>query len=260
MFDSNTISQYIKTPGINLIYVESCSSTNTLLKELAQGGAPEKTVIIAAGQSAGRGRLGRSFFSPEGCGLYMSILLHPELKVENALEITTVAGVTTARVIRRHTSMAVGIKWVNDIYISNKKVCGILTESSVGVNGTKLDYAVLGIGINLFTPNGGFPEEISDIACSLFDRKSDDDIKSKLAAEIIDAFFEEYSDIGNNHLINEYRDHSIIIGKDVNIITGYGTLSAKVIGINDNYSLDVICDDGKRLTVNSGDVSIKIKK
>ncbi len=260
MFDAKTVNKYIKTAGVNIIYLESCGSTNTLLKKLAQDGAPEKTVVIAGSQSAGRGRLGRSFYSPEGCGLYMSILLRPDLSIENALEITTVAGVTTARVIKRHTSKAVGIKWVNDIYIDNKKVCGILTESSVDASGTRLDYAVLGIGINLFTPPHGFPEELSDIACSLFEHKSDDDIKSKLTAEIIDEFFKEYSEIGKNHLISEYRDYSVITGKEVNIITRDRTVSATVNGINDDYSLDVICDDGKRLMVSSGDVSIKIKK
>lgn len=260
MFNADTIKSYIRTDGIEILHLSSCSSTNTTLKELAEKGAPSKTAVIADSQSAGRGRLGKSFFSPDGCGLYMSILLRPDLAPENALEITTAAAVSTLRVIERYTTGKVGIKWVNDIYIDMKKVCGILTESSINVEQGKLNYAVLGIGLNLYMPTDGFPEDIADIASSLFQSKPDNATKAKIAAEIIDAFFEVYRELGKKTIINEYRKYSLVTGKEVYIITPNETFDATVIGINDDYSLDAITVDGKPLTVSSGDVSMKIKR
>ncbi len=260
MFNAEAIKRYIKSEGIELIHLNSCDSTNTHLKELAEKGAPQKTVVIADCQTAGRGRLGKSFFSPEGCGLYMSILLRPELKPENALEITTAAAVAMARVTERYANAKVGIKWVNDIYVDMKKVCGILTESSIDVEQNKLKYAVLGIGFNLFTHKDGFPEEIADIACSLFQSPPDSTKKTEICAEIIDEFFSVYTDIGKRVIINEYRKYSIITGREVEIIATNKAVTARVLGINDDYSLEVITEDGKRSTVNSGEVSMKIKR
>ncbi len=256
----NNINRLIKTNNVNLIYLDICDSTNKLMKELAENGANEKTVIISREQTAGRGRLGRTFYSPGESGLYMSILLRPDINPENALEITTAAGIAMVRVLEKYVSGQIGIKWVNDIYVDFKKVCGILTESSLDTDGKKLKYAILGIGANLFLPKSGFPDDIKDIAASVFESSPDSDIFCKITAEIIDTFFSVYELVGKKELIDEYRRYSVIIGKDVIITAPNGKTHAKVIGINDDYSLSVILENGEHQTVNSGDVSIRIKK
>lgn len=260
MFNADTINNFIKVEGVKVLHLKSCDSTNTLLKKLAEENEPDKTVLIADSQSAGRGRMGRSFFSPDGCGLYMSILLRPNFKPVAALEITTAAAVAVARVVKKYTSASVGIKWVNDIYVDMKKVCGILTESSINFDDNKLNYAILGIGINLYTSPTGFPDEIARIACSLFKETPDDQTKAKITGEIINEFFDVYKQIGENTLIEEYRRLSVIIGKNVDVITPNKTVSATVNRINDDYSLEVLTNSGETMIVNSGDVSIKVKK
>ncbi len=254
------IKKLIKTPGTNLIYLDTCSSTNALMREIANKGAEEKQVIIARHQSEGRGRLGRTFFSPDNSGLYMSILLRPNMPVENALEITTAAGIAVVRVLSKYVTGALGIKWVNDVYLDMKKVCGILTESTVDADGKKLKYAILGIGVNLFSPECGFPDDIKDIADSVFKTNSDSNMFCKISAEIIDEFFSIYDLIGKNVLIEEYRKYSVIIGKDILISTPNEQIPAKVTGINDDYSLSVFLENGIHQTINSGDVSVRIKK
>ena len=125
-------------------------------------------MLVAESQTAGRGRLGRSFHSPVGTGLYMSILLRPTFSAERALFITTAAAVAVCRAIEQETGLKPQIKWVNDIYLHEKKICGILTESSINFETKGLKWAVLGIGLNLSEPEGGFPEEIRSVAGALF--------------------------------------------------------------------------------------------
>ena len=146
-------------------YLSEIDSTNRYLKELAATGAPEGTVVIANKQSAGRGRLGRSFFSPEEKGIYMSILLRPEIELERAVLITSMAAVAVARAVERVSTIPAQIKWVNDIFINRKKVCGILTEAGINTEKGSLDYAVLGIGVNVGSME--FPAELKEIATSV---------------------------------------------------------------------------------------------
>ena len=124
-------------------------STNRQLKELAESGAPEGTVVIAEAQSNGRGRLGRSFFSSQGSGIYMSILLRPEIELQNAVRLTSMTAVAVAEAIERVCEIPARIKWVNDIFLNKKKVCGILVEAGIDAVEQKLNYAVVGIGINV---------------------------------------------------------------------------------------------------------------
>ena len=136
-------------------------STNDTVKALAAEGAPEGVVVLAEAQTAGKGRMRRQFFSPDGTGIYMSILLRPKLAAEDALFITTAAAAAVADAIEAATGENAGIKWVNDVYLRGLKVCGILTEGALGLEEGNLEYAVLGIGINAIAPQNGFPEEIS---------------------------------------------------------------------------------------------------
>ncbi len=247
-----------KTDGVKIIEFESCNSTNTLAKEYAENGAPEKTVIIAQEQSAGRGRMGRSFFSPDKTGLYMSIVLRPQIKAQKALEITTAAAVAASRVIERVSNSDIKIKWVNDIYADMKKVCGILTEASIGADGN-LNYAVLGIGVNLFAPDGGFPDDIRELAGSVYNCGYDEAVKAEFTAMLIDEFFALYPFVGENSFVDEYKSRSLIPGLNIYVISGEKKIPATALEICDDYSLLVELADGSRRVLNSGDVSIRIK-
>ncbi|MBR6501944.1 MAG: biotin--[Clostridia bacterium] len=154
--------------NVNLFAFKKIDSTNIYAKTLASEGYKDGTVVVAREQTAGKGRLGRTFFSKRG-GLYFSVILRPYKSLNDTVFITTAAAVAAARAIEKVSGKKCEIKWVNDIYINNKKVCGILTEGAITPDGS-LDYAILGVGINLFAPKGGFPSNLP-LAGSVFDKK-----------------------------------------------------------------------------------------
>lgn len=227
-------------------------STNTMMKEIAKKGGEDLSVIIASEQTAGRGRMGRTFHSPEGTGLYMSILVEIK-KDENPLLITTDAAVAISRVFDKMTGKRALIKWVNDIYMDNKKVCGILTE---GIIGEKC-YGVLGIGVNITEPEKGFPEDIKTRAGSVFSQY-EPYLREKTAAEILKEFIKVHRNTEKNICLKEYRERSMIIGKEIEIIKNGIYENAVALEIADDYSLTVKKENGEICSINSGDVSIKM--
>ena len=177
---------------------DSVDSTNTLVKHLAEQGGREGMVVIAQHQTAGKGRLGRSFYSPKGTGLYLSILLRPKFSAQEALSITTAAAVAVAEAVDQVTGKEGGeakIKWVNDVYYRYRKVCGILTEASIDFETGGLHYAVLGIGVNLTPPPGGFGPDIAPVAGALFPQAPAPGTKTELAAAILSGFFRYYQEL-----------------------------------------------------------------
>ncbi len=244
----------------NIINFPVADSTNNIAKQLATGNAPEWTVITADTQTAGRGRLGRSFCSPESTGLYMSVILRLDIKAEDAVLITAAAAVAAANAIDHVAGGRSGIKWVNDIYRDGKKVSGILTEGKLDLETDKLDYAVLGIGVNIEDPEAGFPNEIANIAGSLFKHgEAPENIKSRLLALILDNFAGIYYELTEKKFIEEYRERSILKNADVNVIKPDKTVPARVIDIDDNCGLVVRYDDGRTEALTTGDVSIRIR-
>lgn len=238
----------------------SLDSTNTEVRRLAVQGAPEGTVVIAEEQLQGRGRQGRSFFSPASTGLYMSLLLRPQ-EDTSPLLITTVAAVAVAEAIEEVTDIPAAIKWVNDIYCYNKKVCGILTEGSFAQDGSQLQYAVLGIGVNLASPTNGFPQEIKNRAGSLYqNEKLPLFLKEKLAAAILTRFWKNYEKLNEKPHLEEYRRRSFLIGKTVEILTTQGDVSdvAVVTGIGDTFALQVTTTQGVAKELSSGEVSVRL--
>ncbi len=227
------------------------TSTNTLMKEHGHNNGEEYSVLIASAQSGGRGRMGRNFYSPKNTGVYMSILLRPKKGI-SPLNITTDAAVCCARTFEKLTGERAEIKWVNDIYMHGKKVCGILTESSLGEN----PFAVLGIGINVLPPKEGFPDDIKNRAGAVFSREIPF-LREKVIAELLRELFYTYENPDRNFLFAEYKKRSMIIGKDILILRNGGEESAKAIGINEDYSLVVQKENGEIENINSGDVSIK---
>ena len=261
ILSSYSIKQHLKNPHLDISVFSSVTSTNTILKEMAEQGAKEGTVIIAEEQTAGRGRTGKQFYSPKGTGIYISILLRPDIPAEESLFLTTSAAVATARAIEDVSDKRALIKWVNDIYLEDKKTCGILTEGAFNVETGKLDYAIVGIGINVCIPDGGFPDNIKDIATAIFDKQTDSiNKRSILIANLLDYFMEYYKDFKSKSYVKEYIERSMIIGKTITVIEGSKTSVAKAIDIDKNCRLKVQFEDGTTKWLSSGEVSTKIHK
>ena len=242
---------------MKLIELEEIDSTNNYLKKLAEDGEKENTIVIAKHQSGGKGRMGRSFFSPKS-GLYMSILLRPNFSAEKSLFITTATAVAVSDAIDSLSDKNSSIKWVNDVFIDSKKVCGILTEASIDFETGGLSYAVVGLGVNLYHPADGFPEDIKNIAGTVFDSEISGDEKAKFAAEIINGFFNIYNNFENSDFMKRYKRKSFILGKKINVIKGDKKTPATAIDIDDEARLLVEYETGERESLFSGEVSIKL--
>ncbi len=235
----------------------SLPSTNAALREMAQSGAPDGTVLIANRQSAGYGRYQRAFFSPNG-GIYMSLLLRPRMEAAQALTLTTTAAVAVVEAIRELTQQQPCIKWVNDVYLKEKKVCGILTESALTPDG-QLDYAILGIGINVFSPKGGFPKNIQSIAGSVY---SADTVQSGQRSALLVALLEKLAVLLPNAVSPAVHaayckasflpGHTVVVMRD-----GKEDRPAVVLGIDEQYRLLVRYADGSCDALFSGEVSIR---
>lgn len=258
--DINQITKNLKY-NVNIHKYNIVSSTNTLLIDMASKGATEGTIIIADSQTNGRGRMGKNFYSPSGTGLYLSILLKPNLPASQSLYLTVSAAVAVARAIESVTHHNAQIKWVNDIYIENKKVCGILAESSFNSTTGKLDYVIVGIGINLTKPEAGFPDDISNIAGAIFDTDTfTESNKNLLISNLINNFMLLYEDLNNKTFINEYIARSMIIGKNICITSENQTINATALEINDDCQLKVRHPDNSEQWLSYGDVSIRINQ
>ena len=231
------------------------TSTSTLLRERAEAGAPEGAVLIAEAQSAGRGRRARAFYSPPGGGIYMSLLLRPAFSPEEALCITTCAAVAVCRAIEALTGAAAQIKWVNDVFCHGKKVCGISTEASIDLEGGGLRYAVLGIGINLYAPPGGFPADLQAVAGSVLDGAPSGALRSRLAGEILRNFWADYPRLLERRYFEDYRRRSFLLGQPVTILrAGGGEEQAEALDLGRDFSLLVRHADGRMEALSSGEV------
>ncbi len=281
---------YPDDPGISMDVFDTVGSTNTVCLQRASAMPRSGPYAAIAGcQTQGRGRRGRSFFSPDGTGLYMSILLRPSaLSADQAMRFTTIAAVATAEAIEAVSGRSASIKWVNDIYVGGRKVCGILTEASFNPEDGTLDYAVVGIGINVYEPVGGFPDEIRERAGAIASSgagphadASDDQMcspetimerggRNRLAAEILNRFFSYCSGLRGSGIgalnapdvpayVNEYRRRCFVTGMDVDVLrAGADPVKAHVLDIDDRCHLLVRYEDGSEETLSSGEISIRI--
>lgn len=251
----NNIKKYFSDNEKKIILLEEIDSTNNYAKKLALNGEPAGTVIIADSQTSGKGRLGRSFFSPKGTSIYMSIILHPKIDPEKSVLITPAAAVAAARAIDKICGIDTKIKWVNDLYLNGKKICGILTESSLNSMG-KLNFAVIGIGVNVRSIKHLFPKELLDTASSIEDETGLKISLEALAAQIIKELDIIMPSIYNGEFIDEYRKRMCIIGWDVEVEKSGVKSLAKAVGISDSGGLIVEYNNGSRETVTSGEASI----
>ena len=235
--------------------LDSVPSTNALVRERAAAGAPEGLVILANRQTSGRGRLGRTFYSPPDTGLYLSLLLHPqEVSPVQAARITTMAALAACQAIEAVTEKQPQIKWVNDIFLDGKKVCGILTEGSFNLETGRLDDVVLGIGFNVYPPAGGFPAEIADIAGSIL-QEQHSGTKNELAAAFLNHFFQLYQTRAD--YAPAYRARSMVIGKSIVVSGPNGSRNAVALDIDRDCRLIVRYEDGSVASLSSAEVSIR---
>ena len=230
-------------------------STNTRAKELAAQGAPHGTTVLALRQSAGRGRFGRNFYSPQDSGLYISFILRPEISADRAVMLTTMAAVAVARTMEKLAGVEAHVKWVNDVYLGTKKACGILCEAGLDFESGKMQYVVAGIGVNVGPMD--FPEELRDIATSVSNECGERIHRGRFCAELINELNALYPQLENGAFMAEYRSRSNVIGRDVFVLRGSERYPAHVVDIDDEGSLVVCRPDGRQETLHSGEISLR---
>lgn len=233
------------------IILDETDSTNSYAKRLIAGGFKGEAVITAKRQTSGRGRQGKSFYSPDGTGLYMSVILRPDASGGQFTLLTAATAVAVCEAIEGHTALTPEIKWVNDIYIGGRKVCGILCESVFSEG--RLDAVVAGIGINLTTTD--FPPELDTVAGSLgFDKDSE-----ALTQAIADRLFELCGKLSELSFMQYYRSHSCVIGKDITFTDAGVTYQARALSIDDGGGLRVSLPNGQQKLLSGGEISLRLK-
>ena len=254
------VRAYLRRRDLDLRVYKSISSTNTVLKQLAESGEAEGTVLLAEEQTAGRGRMSRSFFSPPRSGLYMSLLLRPHMSAQLSTRITACAAVAVAEAIEELTGCRAEIKWVNDVLVDGKKVCGILTEGSIDCESGLMHYAIVGIGINIRPPEGDFPAELRQIAGALPAAPDGEDLRCRLAAAVLDRLMDLYEQLPEGDCYEAYKSRSCLIGRQINILPLEGEpVPATAIDVEPDFSLRVRLADGTETCLSSGEVSVRAK-
>ena len=260
VLSAQTVESYLQPAcsGLELHVLPETGSTNTLLREMAKEGAPEGCTVIAGAQTAGRGRLGRRFYSPSESGVYLSLLLRPDsLMPAEAVRITTMAAVAACEAIGEVSGKQAQIKWVNDIFMDGRKVSGILTEASLRPGSGKIASVVLGIGINVFLPEQGFPEELRETAGSVFPRKVRG-AKNRLAAAFLNRFMLHYTAGDWAACAEKYRARSLALGREILVLLPGGARRATALDVDDQCRLLVRYEDGQTEKLSSGEISMRL--
>jgi BirA family biotin operon repressor/biotin-[acetyl-CoA-carboxylase] ligase len=234
---------------IEVIYYPSIDSTNTQAKRLINEGKDNTMLVICDEQTAGRGRQGKSFYSPALTGIYMSFVTHPMTALQNAVTATTAAAVAVCKAVEKLTDKKPKIKWVNDVYLGDKKICGILTEAVTDFETQTVTSIIIGIGMNIKTID--FPDDVENASCLDANVKRADLI-SAIADELYIITNRDYSDF-----ISYYRSHSMIIGEKINFIQNDRVTPATAIEIDETGGLVVRLDNGELTTLRSGEISIR---
>lgn len=257
IYNETTIADQIHTKwaGKTVHFARETDSTNLWIKRLAKEGASEGTLALAEFQSAGRGRLGRSWEVPEGTSVMMSILLRPKFEPQYAPMLTLVMGMAVAKAVKK-LSFDVSIKWPNDVVVSHKKICGILTE--MGVRAGKIDYAVIGVGINVNIRE--FPEEMADKATSLYLESGREFDRSQIPGLVMEAFEEYYEKFAAtcdlSGLKEEYESILANYNQPVRVLAKE-PYEGVARGITDGGELLVEKTDGTIVAVSAGEVSVR---
>lgn len=244
-------------PHTPLRVLQEVDSTNLEAKRWAIEGAPHGSMVMAARQTAGRGRLGRSFTSPDG-GLYLSIVLRPRhLAPQQAVLVTAAASVAVCRAVHSLCGLQLGIKWVNDLFIGSHKCCGILCEAGTGVENGTIEYIVAGIGLNYSTCASAFSALPEGTAASLYPNGGAPVPRAQLAAAIYRNVTGLFNTLPDTGFLAEYRQHSIVLGHKVTI-ADTPPVTGTAFAIDDEARLWVRMDDGTERCLSYGEISIKL--
>jgi len=235
---------------------DKVTSTNDIAKSLAENGTAEGTIVLAAEQTAGRGRMGRTFYSPKRDGLYISLILRPQTAVKDAGLITACAAVAARRSVLELTGVPVDIKWVNDLLFCEKKLCGILAEGQFSSQG-ELAFMILGLGINLRRPASGYAAEIDGKTVSLQEIASDTEFDSTaVASSFVKAFGNLYKNLPDISFLKEYKEASCILHKEISFFRNGEQCFGRAIDIDEQARLEVVTKEGTHLFLASGEVSL----
>ncbi len=249
------------TIGKRISYHAEVTSTQDIASKLARDGAEEGTCVIAEKQTSGRGRKGRNWVSPFKDGIYISIILRPNLKPVHIIQIPLVAGVAMVKAIEQTTKLTPGIKWPNDIFIDGRKVAGILTEVNCDID--TVHYVILGIGININTDIDTLPEEVKGIATSLSQECGHNVSRAKFTGQLLiemGKVYTEYVTNGFASLGKQWTDHNITLGSKVKVNDGQSEILGTAIEIDDDGFLIIETQDGQKQRIISADVSLQIKE
>lgn len=242
---------------IGISVFDCIDSTNDEAKRQWKETKTAPAIYVSDEQTAGRGRRGRSFYSPGGTGIYMSLLLQPESGLEDAVHITTATAVVVAKVLKQYLGAEVGIKWVNDLYFKGKKVCGILTEAVMEANPTEMPAVVVGIGINLSTEV--FPEELQEIAGG-FGATANVVERNELVARIANGLLDFAKDLKDCSFVDEYREMSIVLGKEIRYNDGDVLIRARALDIDSEGGLMVELADGSVKVLKTGEITVRLEE
>ena len=252
------IRSRLKRPDIAIEMRRDCDSTNNVAKRLAMQGAAAGTLVLTEMQTAGRGRLGRSFYSPGRGGVYMSVILRPRLAVYDSVLITAGAAVAVCRAIEAQAGVRAEIKWVNDVYIAGKKVCGILTEAASDLESGGVEYIVVGIGINVRRGEERVPEELADVITTVEEHTAGAHVgRSELIAAVANELDVIGAQLESGAFLDEYRARSMVLGKRVLAICAGMCEPVEVLGIDGRAGLVVRGENGEEKTLHSGEISIR---
>ena len=252
------IKPFLRSPDLagNIKVFKEVDSTSREAKALAMNKAAHGTTVISDFQTRGKGRNNKGFFSPPGSGLYMSMILHPEfLDYSKPTAITAYAAVCVCEVIEDICDMKPSIKWVNDIFLDGKKICGILTEATTVFENQSIGEIILGIGVNVSTKPDDFPENIRGSVGSLYPDGNPLVTRNRLAAEIVNRVLFSLS-MKEAELFERYRKRLFILGTDISVVQGRQNYRAKALDIDNNGYLIVQAEDGEIMTLSSGEISI----
>ena len=241
-----------KYRGINICVLRETDSTNNEAKRMLASGICENSLIISDTQTSGRGRRGREFWSPSGVGIYMTLLINVDVPIADAVSITTMTAVAAADAIEHLTGLEVGIKWVNDLYLGDKKICGILTEASSDFEAGTTHSVIVGIGLNV--SQGDVPDELADIVGSL---SCDGVTRNELAAEIAGRVLALSEDMTDKSYMARYRARSNVIGRRITFTRGDDVIPAEAVSIDDEGGLVVRRENGETEILRSGEITVR---
>ena len=261
--ESNLISAegirlFLEQPQVQIQVFDEINSTNLEARQIAvKGEAGHGSFVVALEQTAGRGRRGREFYSPRDCGIYLSVILEPKETLAGSLLITTAAATAVYKAVWDVCKVELGIKWVNDLYKDGKKVCGILTEAVTDFESGNIEFAIVGIGLNLYVESAYLSEELKKVAGGIFpDREAAQAAdRNRLVAQIVNHLLEETK---NLKLSDIYVEHNIVPGKEITIVDGGKSRNARALSICEDGRLLVEEENGTQSRLLFGEISIRL--